>query len=125
VNEFARLGLAGAQLTVEGADVGGQAAQLGAQDLLGDWLPGVHAQAAAPAGLAQRAQAAEYLPQIVGGARIRALTVFTAAVRAVVACSRPAGRGLLSGQKRRPRPGHQWGLFHGHGQPMGRLGNEW
>ena len=25
------------------------------------------------------------------------------------------GWGLLSGHQRGPRPGHQWGLFHGHG----------
>jgi hypothetical protein len=27
--------------------------------------------------------------------------------------------GLLPGQNRGPRPGHQWGLFHGHGQRAG------
>ncbi|MDP9093535.1 MAG: hypothetical protein M3N95_11540, partial [Actinomycetota bacterium] len=30
-------------------------------------------------------------------------------------------RGLLSGQKRGPTPGHQWGLFHGHGHAAAPL----
>ncbi|MFC8319357.1 recombinase family protein [Gordonia sp. NPDC057248] len=29
------------------------------------------------------------------------------------------GWGLLSGHQRGPRPGHQWGLSHGHGQAVG------
>jgi hypothetical protein len=60
-------------LFVPGADVGGQAAQFGPQDLLGDGLGGMHAQAAASAGLARRAQAAQLPAQIVGCAQDQGL----------------------------------------------------
>ncbi len=33
------------------------------------------------------------------------------------------GWGLLSGHQRGPRPGHQWGLSHGHGQDAEFIGN--
>jgi hypothetical protein len=68
-DELAQLCLVGPQLTVPGADVGGQAAQLGAEDLLGDRLAGVHPQGAAAGGLAWRAQAAQCLAQAVGRAQ--------------------------------------------------------
>jgi hypothetical protein len=62
-------GFVGAQFFVPAADVGGQAAQFGAQDLLGDGLAGVHSQGAAAGGLAWRAQAAQLLAQAVGCAQ--------------------------------------------------------
>ena len=52
----------------QAADVGGQAAQLGAQDLLGDRLAGVRPQAAASARLPGCAQPAQRLPQVIGRA---------------------------------------------------------
>jgi hypothetical protein len=72
-HQLSQLHLVRSQFGVPAADVGGQAAQFGAQDLLGDGLAGMHAQAAASAGLARRAQAAQLPAQVVGCAQDQGL----------------------------------------------------